>query len=365
MRQWRQSPFVQVLQGMYWTWHKDRNARRHLLFVVFRAAANLLRLRAWSLFSRDPFVAIALTEHMGDIMAAEPLSRRARATFPNARIHWVTSRPYLPLVERYPSLTGAVRVTCLTEWMLLWHGGVADVAWDLHLNGRFCPRCKVPLEKQGKAARATFYNYYDFGSLLAVQCISAGLDPIDDSPVLLPDQDAARVVDGLDLPNRFVVIHCAANDPLRDWVKDKWATLVRHVTDRLGIAVVEVGLASVVVERDTDLSRSLCGALSIAQTAEVIRRAALFVGVDSGPAHIANAVGTQGVILIGHLYGFIGHMPYSGWYATEAGAMIVRMDGPLASLPIEPVIEAVDARLGSRPPAPSADGVGGVGQATR
>lgn len=342
----RPRPFVRVLREMYWTWRSDREARRHLLLVLVRAALGFLRLRLRALFSRKPVVLVALTEHMGDIVAAEPLSRRARAAFPDAHLRWVARAPYAPLVRHYPALDGAVPVACLTEWLLLWHSGAADVVWDLHLAGRFCPRCRVLVEKEGKAATATFDNYFHLGCLLAVQSISAGLDPMDAAPVLPPDRDAACSVDALGLPPRFVVVHCAANDATRDWTREGWAVLVRHVTDTLGLAVVEVGLVPTAVEQDTDRLRGLCGVLSIMQTAEVIRRAELFIGVESGPAHLANAVGTQGVVLVGHLYGFTDRMPYSGPYATGEAATIVRADGPLASLPTGPVIDAVNARLG-------------------
>ena len=66
----------------------------------------------------------------------------------------------------------------------------------------------------------------------------------------------------------------------------------------------------------------MAGMLSILETAEVIRRAELFVGIDSGPAHLANAVATPGVILIGQYNAFKRFMPYSGLYATERATLL-------------------------------------------
>ena len=48
---------------------------------------------------------------------------------------------------------------------------------------------------------------------------------------------------------------------------------------------------------DDENSRNLCGQTGIAESAEIIRRATLFIGIDSGPSHLANAVKTPGVIL--------------------------------------------------------------------
>lgn len=305
----------------------------------------MLHLRVSSWVGRRPVVAIALVEHMGDIMAAEPLSRRARQMFPNARILWFVRHPYATLVQHYPALVKTVPVTCLTEWLLLRDGIGADVVWDLHLTGRTCPQCGIPVERHGEAQTLTFENYYRRGSLLTVQSLCAGLDPIDQTPALELDEAVARSVTDLGLQARFVAIHCASNEAIRDWPREKWAALLEHISGQLGLHVVELGLAARVVERDTSRSRSLCGLLSIMQTAEVIRRAALFIGVDSGPAHIANAVGTEGVILLGRYRNFVGQMPYSGRYADGTAATIVRADGPVATLSVDQVIEAVDARL--------------------
>ena len=81
------------------------------------------------------------------------------------------------------------------------------------------------------------------------------------------------------------------------------------------------------------------------ETAEVIRRADLFIGIDSGPAHLANAVGTPGVILLGAYGGFRSYLPYSGGYATGMAADIIRADGPAADVPAAAVYDAAMRRL--------------------
>ena len=65
---------------------------------------------------------------------------------------------------------------------------------------------------------------------------------------------------------------------------------------------------------------NLCGQSGIAETAEDdSRRAALFIGIDSGPAHLANAVKTPGVILLGRYLTWDYYMPYTGFYADVGG----------------------------------------------
>jgi heptosyltransferase III len=101
--------------------------------------------------------------------------------------------------------------------------------------------------------------------------------------------------------------------------------------------------------------RDLCGRLLLLETAEVIRRAALFVGIDSGPAHLANAVGTPGVLLLGQYRTFGRYMPFSGGYADGSRATVLHADGPAATLTVDEVFDAVMRRLRSpaRPAVPA------------
>jgi heptosyltransferase III len=334
-----------LFRMMYWSVRKDRRACPHLMIVLVGWLMNLVGLRVRGLAGPGT-VAIGLVEHLGDIVAAEPVSRFARLRHPNAKIVWFACKPYSSLPAGFTSVDAVVSVTCLTEWLLLRSAGVGDPAWDLHINQRYCPRCQIPVLKTGPAAAINPESYYHAGNLLAVQCLSAGLPVLTDGPTLPVDAGAAGEVDRLGLPARFVVIHCASNEASRDWPRENWLEMVAQIIDDPGLPVVEVGTRATAITRDAQARRSLCGKLSIRQTAEVIRRAALFIGIDSGPAHLANAVGTPGVILLCDYKGFGNYMPYSGRYQNGEGAEIVRTNGPMNTLPVAPVLTAVRRRLG-------------------
>jgi len=333
-----------LFKMMYWSTRKDWRVCPHLLVILAGFAVNLARMRCLPL-PRRRTVAIALVEHLGDIIAAEPVARFARQQYPDGHILWIARRPYTQIAARFASVDAVLPVTCLTEWLLLRAVGVGAPTWDLHLKGRYCPRCQIPALKSGPAATLDPANYYDFGNLLAVQCLSAGLPALTEGPRLPVAQDASAAIKQLDLPARYIVIHCASNEPNRDWPSQRWVQLLEAILRETGVAVIEIGLRPIVVTRNENRLRSLCGQLSIQQTAELIRGAALFIGIDSGPAHLANAVGAPGVILLGRYRGFVGHMPFSGPYATGENADIVRADGPMHSLPVTAVLAAARRRL--------------------
>jgi heptosyltransferase III len=334
-----------LLRMMYWSVRKDSRVLPHLMTVLGGWLTNLVRLRLRGL-TEPGTVVIGMVEHLGDIVAAEPISRFARLRHPDAKVVWVARTPYASVPAGFAAVDAVVGVRCLTEWLLLRASGFGDPAWDLHINLRYCPRCQIPVLKTGPAATLDAESYYRSGNLLAVECLSAGLPVLTDGPVLPVDAAASNEVDRLALPPRFVVIHCSSNETSRDWPRARWGELVAQILDDPGLPVVEVGTWAAVITRDTPRCRSLCGKLSIQQTGEVMRRAALFIGIDSGPAHIANAVGTAGVILLGGYKGFVDYMPYSGRYQNGEGAEIVRTAGPMDTLPVAPVLAAVRRRLG-------------------
>lgn len=69
-------------------------------------------------------IAIGLVEHLGDIVAGEPTSRLARRRYPDARIVWVTRKPYATVPAGFQPVDAVIPVTCLTEWLLLRASGL-------------------------------------------------------------------------------------------------------------------------------------------------------------------------------------------------------------------------------------------------
>jgi heptosyltransferase-3 len=338
----------EFVRQFYWATLRNNPSPLHMLGVLPGFFCNALKLLFRLRFARNrrPTIAIALVEHMGDIVAAEPIARQARRLFPDAQIWWVVRTAYASVPAAYRDVDEVLTVGCLTDWILLRLLGVFDEVWDLHLDGRICTRCCVPLIRSSGLPRQA--NYFDFGCLLDVQCDCAGIPRLSEGPRITPPAEAVVSVDALALPPRFVVIHCVSNDPLKDWPAIKWRQLIAQIMPVEGLTVVEVGLRALVVRPDDTGCRSLCGLLSILETAEVIRRAALFIGIDSGPAHLANAVGTPGVVLLGNYANFQHYMPYSGGYANGENCDIALADGQVGSLDVATVLELIEKRLKRR-----------------
>ncbi len=87
------------------------------------------------------------------------------------------------------------------------------------------------------------------------------------------------------------------------WPPGRFAEVCRRVSAG-GFRVVLLGgpcdvRAAREVEKGAPSVLNLAGATEWGETAAVIRRAGRFLGVDSGPAHLATAVGAEAVVLFG------------------------------------------------------------------
>jgi CDP-glycerol glycerophosphotransferase (TagB/SpsB family)/ADP-heptose:LPS heptosyltransferase/predicted O-methyltransferase YrrM len=288
-------------------------------------------------------VAIGLIEHMGDIVACEPVSRYVRKKYPDSYIVWVVSEKYRELVDHNPYIDETYTVSCLTEWILLKQSKIFNEIIDLHIQRRVCPICEIPLPKKNGRLDITLDNYYHHGNLLSAFSQNAGLPILDDKPNVYIPSNVVQSVDDLNLPNEYIAFHCLSNEPSRDWADDKWIKLAEAITQRYNIKIVEVGHQSVLNKNKNISFINLCGGSTILQTAEVIRRAKIFIGIDSAAAHLANASQTYGIILLGEYRAFKNYIPYSGDYGKNINSELVySAQGATSEIPVIKVLYSIE-----------------------
>lgn len=298
-------------------------------------------------------VLIGLIEHMGDIVACEPVARYLKQLNPNAKLTWVTKYHYQELVSNNPYIDKVVAVDCLKDWILLKNGSKYDEVIDLHVNNRVCTVSGMTLRKTKGNLDVDTENYYNYGSLLGAFCEGAGLPKLNETPKVYISEQIKNKIESLHLPQRFVVFHCCSNELSRDWKIEKWHELADYFIQNYGLTIIEVGDKAVlrnIGAKYKEFYKNYCGQLSILETAEVIKRSSLFVGVDSGPAHLANAVGTYGVVLLGEYRSFKKYMPFSGGYADGTNSTIIyAKNGQANNVEVTEVIESIDKYISSQP----------------
>ena len=98
----------------------------------------------------------------------------------------------------------------------------------------------------------------------------------------------------------LLAVHVGAGTAAKRWPRQHWNTLIQRFL-RDGWRVIVVGgpedpPAAKTLEPH-DRLRDWTGRLSVTQTTALLERADLFIGADSGPAHLAASAGTLSVIL--------------------------------------------------------------------
>jgi heptosyltransferase-2 len=102
-----------------------------------------------------------------------------------------------------------------------------------------------------------------------------------------------------------IVIHPAASLPAKQWPLERFAEVMRSLRNRYPVRFVytgaagDAGLYQEIERRGPFGGLNLCGAMSLRENVAVYSACDLFFGVDSGPMHMAAAVGVPVVALFG------------------------------------------------------------------
>lgn len=131
----------------------------------------------------------------------------------------------------------------------------------------------------------------------------------------------------------YAVIHPFAATPEKTWPMSSFLELARYCRQSLDLEPVFIG------GEPDDVStlskwRIVVGA-SLGEIARLVRGAALFIGNDSGPAHVAAAFGVPEVVLFGP-------SSLETWAPWRTAAEGIKADGPLATVPVSRVIAAIE-----------------------
>ncbi|MFP3465359.1 glycosyltransferase family 9 protein [Leifsonia sp. SIMBA_070] len=167
--------------------------------------------------------------------------------------------------------------------------------------------------------RTVPYAYYQHEWMRALEVVGmVGARPVELEPRLQPTPDErSRAQESIPSDGApLVVVHPGATDPRRRWPAERFATVAGRLA-AAGARVVVVGDASDVPAADEivglarrsapevgpDRIRSAAGALSLSDLVGVLDAADVFLGNDSGPRHLAQALGrpTVSIFWIGNV----------------------------------------------------------------
>jgi len=269
---------------------------------------------------------------IGDIVLTTPVLSALKKAFPLASLTYVVEEPYVRLVEDNPALDGIISLkpksSVRESWQLIrrirkerfdavldLHGGPrtslltffsrAGIKVGYLIRGRGWPYDIAIPRSRPEGPIHSIENHLNLVRALGI--------PVKEEPALfLPPPRPAEIA-GVDRffkgnklkGSKIVVLHIGSGNIFRDWGSGNWSALARRLAAMRGVRVVlmggpeDRGREKEILEAEAVRALSLVGRLSLAETREVIGRASLFIGPDSGPMHIAASTPTPIVALFG------------------------------------------------------------------
>jgi heptosyltransferase-3 len=100
-------------------------------------------------------------------------------------------------------------------------------------------------------------------------------------------------------PGGYAVLHPEASLESKRWPAERFAALADRLRAERGLASIALGVDADLVGRAAGTAGVAMPDLSLAETLALVERAALFVGNDSGPAHVAAAFARPLVVVFG------------------------------------------------------------------
>ena len=133
---------------------------------------------------------------------------------------------------------------------------------------------------------------------------------------------------GLGVEDFIVCIHPGAGYLSKRWLPKKWAQAIDRLSQEFKAKIIIVGAKGekVLLNNIKEVAGAgiidAVGETSLGELAALLKRASLFIGTDSGPGHIASAVGVPSVIL------YSGTNDSKQWMPLSEKTVIIQKDIP-------------------------------------
>jgi lipopolysaccharide heptosyltransferase II len=292
----------------------------------------------------QPQILLVRLRLIGDVVMTTPLVSALRRKFPDAQLTYLVEPAAAPVIRRNRHVTH-IAVAPKTGGFTRVLGDLAlarqlrrqrfDITIDLHggpraawftwasaapirigyrIKGRSWMYTHVVPRPRDEAPRSSVVNQWDLLTPLGIEPANPLRDPLE----MAEDPQAAASVDRrlrdatFTGDNPIVVIHVSAGNPFRRWPRESFEALVvalaRNDPSRR-IILTSGPSDATAAQAIADAARKQLGPLAgavpdvgefdLAELRTLVARAAVYIGGDSGPLHIAGTTTTPIVALFG------------------------------------------------------------------
>lgn len=278
-------------------------------------------------------ILIVRTDRIGDVLLSTPVIKALRDSYPNAYIAVMVSPYAKDIVDGNPYLDEVIiydKEGKHKSWRrsLKFAQNLKNKRFDLALLLHPTNRAHLVTFFSGIPRRIGYGRNFRFlltdrlkhakqlgqkheleYAMDLVRCL--GIEPKDKILFMPIKPESERWVEelfkreGIKASDSLLALHPAASCPSKVWPNERFAQVADKLVQQYGFKVLvicgpkDLALAEGVIKQMRSLAINLSGKTSVSQLASVLKRCNLFISNDSGPVHIAAAVGTPVISIFG------------------------------------------------------------------
>lgn len=313
---------------------------------MFQNASEILTLIVsaivqW-LFYRKPLpkdytpkrILVVKLDHLGDVLLATPVFSNLRLAYPNTELHALTGTWSRVILENHPDVDKVLEYNspafCRSEQRTSFkntfrlYRQLRRHKYDLlvELRGDWRIVCFALLRvtpKRLNRASLQIANKLGFSRFSGTHETMRNLDVLRRSGIPTSIKTTTFSVEGenekwasnflkthqIQIEQPFIVIHPGSPIPLKRWEPKRYAELADWLIARKCAQILFVGvkdeipIINKIQDRMQGKSTNIAGKTDLKQLASILFRCSMFIGNDSGPMHLAAAVGTHTIGLYG------------------------------------------------------------------
>ena len=326
----------------YLTWPLKLR-RRHPLIVRLSAHDEV----------RSPSVVLIRPDHLGDLLFTTPAIRLLREAFPQARITYlvglwseavIENNPHIDEIALcpFPGFTRRKKRSVFEPYVTLFRYAkqLRRKGFDLAIVLRFDHWWGALLAYLAGIPRRVGYDIAEVRPFLTdIVPYSSGRHEVEQNLVLVEQVTGRRsqvarsplefklttedkvfaegylAGHGVGDGDLLIGVHPGAGAPVKLWRNEAWAQVADTLAQRYGAKIIltgsagELPLCRAVAEEMTTKPIVAAGETSLGRLAAIMARCQSVLGVDSGPLHLAVAMGTPTV----HLFGPADSRAFGPW----------------------------------------------------
>lgn len=273
--------------------------------------ANFL-LSAWvNLFHKAPekpkSILVVKWDEIGDMVTALHVFSMLKKAYPEAEIEVLCKPVCKQLIINDPNISRIL--TSEKDWKKKYELVVElRGTWGTLIKSfKYLPEYRVD------RGSVRFKNKLSGGQIKDIYTNTEIIRPLigalkDEMPQIFSSEKDKEKIDGFLSEKQlkhFALFHATANKPLKEWSSDKFTALAEKLFADYGLTSVFIGgpeekdrIEQIMIKLSHP-AMNIAGVFSLTELFELCKKAALYVGNDSGPMHIANAAGTPLIGLFG------------------------------------------------------------------